>query len=129
MIGQTQKIVITSPDVPKDNQQLLEFVENWRQAWVSKQTEPYIAFYDESFKSGDKNLAEWKAHKKNLNKMYAFITVNLSDIKVKRTDGGATVSFRQEYRSDRYSATGNKTLFLIHNSMGWKIKREVYSRI
>jgi hypothetical protein len=121
--------VVAATDVPKDKQQLVEFVENWRQAWVSKQIEPYIAFYDESFKSGDKNLAEWKAHKKNLNKMYAFITVNLSDIKVNWTERGATVSFRQEYRSDRYSATGNKTLFLVHNSIGWKIKREVYSRI
>jgi len=104
-------------------------VERWREAWVSQQIDPYIAFYHDSFRSGDKNLAEWKAHKENLNKTYSFISVNISDIKVDWTTKGATVTFRQEYRSDRYSATGQKTLFLENSDSGWKIKRETYSRI
>ena len=128
-IEQPQKIVVQAPAIAKDNQQVIDFVESWRQAWISQEIEPYITFYDSSFRSGDKNLAEWKAHKAKINKTYAYITVDISDINVRWTDHGATVSFRQKYRSDRYSATGNKTLYLIHNDLGWKIKSEVYSRI
>jgi murein L,D-transpeptidase YafK len=128
-ISQQQKIMITPPLIPKDKQQIKDFVEQWRQAWVSKEIAPYITFYDKSFRSSGKNLAEWKAHKAKLNKTYAYINVDISNIKVNWTAEGASVSFRQDYRSDRYSAIGNKTLYLIHNDHGWKIKREVYSRI
>jgi murein L,D-transpeptidase YafK len=128
-IEQPQKIVVQTPVIAKDKQQIIDFVENWRQAWISKQVEPYIAFYDNSFRSGDKDLAGWKKHKANLNKTYAYITVDVSDINVRWTDDGATVSFRQQYSSDRYRATGTKTLYLIYSDLGWKIKREVYSRI
>jgi len=127
-IEQPQKIMVTSSVIPKDKQQIMDFVENWRQAWVSQEIEPYIAFYDVSFTSGDKNLVEWKAHKAKLNKTYSFITVDISDIKVHWTAAGATVSFRQEYRSNLYSAKGNKTLYLVYDDHGWKITREVYSR-
>ncbi|MDX1776224.1 MAG: hypothetical protein R3297_06555, partial [Desulfobulbales bacterium] len=126
---QVASVMAATTGARKDKQQIIAFIEDWRQAWVSKQIDPYIAFYDASFKSGGKNLAQWKAHKKNLNETYAFISVNLSDITVDWTDRGATVSFLQEYRSDRYSAKGKKTLYLVHDSNGWKIKREVYSRI
>jgi murein L,D-transpeptidase YafK len=128
-IEQPQKIMAAAPVIPKDKQQLLDFVESWRQAWVSQETDPYIAFYDKTFRSGGKNLEEWKVHKAKLNKTYAFISVDISNIKVNWTPEGATVSFRQEYRSDLYSATGNKTLFLKYSDHGWKIKSEVYSRI
>jgi len=128
-IEQQQKIEVAVPGHPRDKQQIIDLVERWRLAWVSKQIEPYIAFYDDSFRNGDKNLAEWKKHKASLNRTYEFISVNISDIKVDWTAEGAAVSFRQEYRSDRYSAIGNKTLFLVHNDLGWKIKREVFSRI
>jgi len=128
-IEQLQKIVVQTPAIANDKQPIIDFIENWRQAWISQQIEPYIAFYDSSFKSGNKNLAEWKEHKANLNKTYAYINVNISDIKVRWTEDGATVSFRQQYSSDRYNATGTKTLSLVYNNLGWKIKREVYSRI
>ncbi len=127
-IEQTQHIIVAVPDIPKDKQQITDFVEDWRQAWTSQNIDAYISFYDKTFKSGGKNLAQWKVHKANLNKTYAYIAVNISNTKVNWTDEGATVSFRQEYSSDRYSATGNKTLYLVNNDLGWKIKREVYSR-
>ena len=125
-IEQPQKIVIQPPVIAKSKQPVIDFVESWRQAWTSQQIEPYIAFYESSFKSGDKNLAEWKKHKEKINKSYAYIKVDISNIKVRWTDQGATVSFRQQYSSDRYNATGNKTLYLINNGFGWKIKSEVY---
>ena len=124
-----KKIEIQPPAIIFDYQQIQNFVERWRKAWVSQQIEPYIDFYDESFKSGNKNLAEWKEHKENINKTYSYISVEISDIKIHRTAEGARVSFRQKYLSDRYNTTGDKILYLVHNGSGWKIKREFYSGI
>jgi murein L,D-transpeptidase YafK len=124
-----KKMEIQPPAIIFDHQQIQNFVERWRKAWVSQQIEHYIAFYDESFKSGNKNLAEWKEHKKNINKTYSYISVEISDIKIHRTAEGARVSFRQKYLSDRYNTTGDKILYLVHNGSGWKIKGEFYSGI
>ena len=127
-IEQPQKIMASTSDITKDKKQIMDFVESWRQAWVSQNTDDYISFYDKTFESGGKNLAQWRAHKEKLNKTYAYIAVTISNTNVNWTAEGATVSFRQEYRSDRYTATGAKTLFLVYNDLGWKIKREVSPR-
>jgi len=58
-IEQPQKIEVQASVITRDKQPIIDFIESWRQAWISKQIEPYIAFYDNSFRSGDKNLAEW----------------------------------------------------------------------
>jgi len=55
-----------------------------------------------------RTLQNGKEHKANLNKTYTYITVDISNIAVRWTDNGATISFRQQYRSDRYSTTGTK---------------------
>jgi len=122
-----QKIVIQNPAINFDRQPILDFVENWRKAWVSRQIEPYIAFYDKSFRSGNRNLAEWEKFKEIINKSYSYITVDISDIRIHQTADGVRVSFRQKYLSDHYSSTGDKILYLIHDGSGWKIKREYYS--
>jgi len=125
-----QKMIeVETPAIIFDRQQILDFVESWRKAWVSQQIEPYIAFYDKSFRSGNRNLAEWKKFKEIINKTYSYITVDISDIKVHRTADGARVSFRQKYLSDHYSSIGNKILYLVHNGSDWKIKSEFYSGI
>jgi hypothetical protein len=112
----------------RDEEKIRRFVESWRQAWVSKETEPYINHYDSSFQQGNKNLSQYKAHKERLNRTYEFIKVDISQIKISWTKKGATVSFQQEYQSDLYKTTGSKTLILVYNDDGWKIKREMYSR-
>jgi hypothetical protein len=124
-----QKTVIQAPAINFDRQQILDFVESWRKAWVSQKIEPYIAFYDKSFRGGNRNLAEWKKFKEVINKSYSYITVDISDIKIHQTADGVRVSFRQKYLSDHYSSTGNKILYLVHDGSGWKIKREYYSSI
>jgi murein L,D-transpeptidase YafK len=129
IVQQKKMEVVQAPAITPGKQELIDFVENWRQAWVSQQIEPYIAFYAPSFKSGDKNLTEWKEHKAKLNKSYSYITVNISDINVRWTNSGATVSFMQKYRSDLFSATGIKTLYLVSNGPEWKISRETFSRM
>jgi len=124
-----QKFIPAPPSsgFPRDEEEIRRFVENWRQAWVSKDINPYINHYDSSFQQGNKNLSQFKAHKENLNRTYEFIRVDISQIKISWTEKGATISFLQEYQSDRYKTTGSKTLVLVYDDNGWKIKREMYS--
>jgi hypothetical protein len=120
-------IAAPTPGFPKDEKVVKSFVENWRQAWVSKEIDSYINHYDSAFQQGNKNLSQYKAHKEKLNRTYQFIKVDISQIKISWTKKGATVSFRQAYQSDRYKTSGSKTLILVYNDTGWKIKREMYS--
>lgn len=112
---------------PRDDESIRKFVENWRLAWISQEIEPYINHYDATFRQGDKDLSQYKAHKAKLNRKYQFIKVGISQIEINWTKKGATVSFQQEYQSDLYKTTGSKTLILVHKDDGWKIKREMYS--
>lgn len=126
---ETRKSVSAPPPsrFPRDAEKIRRFVENWRQAWVSREIEPYIDHYDSSFQQGNKNLSQYKAHKERLNRTYEFIKVDISQITIRWTKKGATVSFQQGYQSDRYKTTGSKTLILVYNDTGWKIKREMYA--
>jgi murein L,D-transpeptidase YafK len=107
---------------------ILAFVESWRQAWQTKDIETFIQSYHSTFTQGDKDLAAWRRHKENLNRIYESITVDISDIKINVTHNGATVSFHQVYKSDKYSAIGEKTLYLLQQGDDWSISRELWSR-
>ena len=124
-----QKAVPASPSAgfPRDEKKIRRFVENWRQAWVSKEIEPYINHYSPAFRQGNKNLSQYKAHKERLSRKYQFIKIDISQINISWSKKGATVSFQQDYQSDLYRTSGKKTLFLVYNDTGWKIKREMYS--
>jgi hypothetical protein len=126
-IAQMAKITVQDPAPVLKKRQIIDYVESWRQAWTSKEIEPYIAFYDESFKSSGKDLAQWKVHKAKLNRNYEYISVEISDMNVKLTAGGAIVSFKQLYQSNLFKADGIKTLYLVETESGWKIINETFS--
>lgn len=113
----------------RNNEKVMLFVEKWRLAWESMQIEPYMECYAQSFTQGSKNWAAWKSYKEGLNKNYSFISVEISDIRINWTETGALVSFRQVYRSDRYSANGEKTLQLVYDDKQWKITKESWKKI
>lgn len=118
------------PRYPKDKQKILEFIETWRKAWQSKDLKTYIGCYNKSFryKKGRMSLAAYRAHKDRLNKKYKFIKVDISGVSVFWTKNGAKVAFHQVYESDRYRATGRKTLRLTFKGKRWGIERESYFR-
>ncbi len=109
------------------NEQILKFIEKWRQAWQNKQLDDYIDCYAENFQQDGKNLQAWRKHKENLNRRYKTIRVTLDEIKIDLHQKRANVLFYQAYRSDRYFADGNKLLVLTHtDEKGWKILKEIW---
>lgn len=111
---------------PADQQQIADFVENWRVAWQSKDIDRYIDFYDSGFVNDGKDLAAWRRHKETLNKKYAKIVVDISEVSIDWQDEGAKVLFRQIYQSDSYRAVGKKVLYLRYSDDRWRIYREIW---
>ncbi len=121
------KVVTPAPKTPRDERQVLDFMERWRKAWAGKQIDNYIRCYHDTFSSQGMNLKAWKRYKEGLAKRYKFISVDIAAIKIQWTKDGADVSFEQRYRSDQYQNKGRKTLHLVSSGQGWSIKNEWFS--
>jgi len=117
-----------SLETEKKKQTVLDFIETWRQAWQGKDLDSYISAYDATFRQGNKDVKAWRRYKEYLNQNYKTIKIDISDISIRWTPAGATVSFQQIYKSDKYHAVGRKTLLLVPNNKGWAIHRELWSR-
>ncbi|HBG18801.1 MAG TPA: hypothetical protein DDY32_05870, partial [Desulfobulbaceae bacterium] len=107
------------------SEELLNFVEKWRSAWVAKDIETYISCYSPSFKNGGLNREGWKQKKLSLNKKYSYINVAIKNIVVQWTPSGANVSFSQTYKSDQYQTVGTKVLQMTNKNNRWQIESEI----
>ncbi|OGR18958.1 MAG: hypothetical protein A2X81_17285 [Desulfobacterales bacterium GWB2_56_26] len=107
------------------SEELLNFVEKWRSAWVAKDIETYISCYSPSFKNGGLNREGWKRKKLSLNKKYSYINVAIKNIVVQWTPSGANVSFSQTYKSDQYQTVGTKVLQMTNKNNRWQIESEI----
>ena len=112
------------PPVEKGDE-LLTFVEKWRAAWAAKDIETYMNCYSPSFKNGNLNREEWRAKKIYLNQKYKYIAVNLHNVVIEKTSGGANVTFQQIYKSDQVQTSGTKTLQLVNKKNRWMIEQEI----
>lgn len=106
-------------------EEVLNFVERWRSAWVAKDIETYISCYSPSFRNGGLNREGWKQKKMALNKKYSYINVSIKNIVVQWTPAGANVSFSQTYKSDQYQTTGTKVLQMTRKNNRWLIESEI----
>jgi len=121
---------------PQDKQQLLHSVrkdlEQWRQDWVSLNTEAYLSHYHPNFHSGKRDLALWKSYKQRVNRGKEFIDVGLSQLTLihdpnRWPEGEIVVAeFTQHYRSSNYEDSGRKRLYMARSDANspWKILLE-----
>lgn len=88
-------------------------VQNWVEAWASKDVERYLAFYDAHFYARKMNLEAWTKYKRRLAKNYEKIEVSIRDLTLFRHGKYSVAVFFQTYRSNRYQSTGWKRLYLL----------------
>ncbi|OIO74239.1 MAG: peptidylprolyl isomerase [Zetaproteobacteria bacterium CG1_02_53_45] len=103
-------------------------IENWRQAWISKNLDAYFANYSAHFYVGKSHasLAEWKTYRAEAIQNKGFIRVTLNDLKVIPVDEShVRGEFAQVYESDVYSSSDRKALILEKEGNSWKIVREL----
>jgi murein L,D-transpeptidase YafK len=100
-------------------------LQNWADAWASKDIEKYISFYNEDFKSRGMGRDAWKTYKNSLNKAYSNIQVQLANALTIEHPKYRISLFNQKYESNRYRAEGLKEIVWVKGSTGeWQILLE-----
>ena len=109
-----------------DNSGATEAVQAWAKAWARQNADAYLAAYSPKFKTPNgESRSSWENTRRERINSPRKIEVTLSDISVTSTGSDqATVSFKQAYRSDRFSATSHKALELTKTSGKWLITEE-----
>ena len=108
-------------------QELLAWLERWRQSWVSKDLDPYMNLYSENFRSLGLNKTRWRAYKESLAKRYSFIDVALSDVQIFNQGPTVVFRFRQSYKSDGKRDFGVKTIYAAKEGAAYQIVGETWS--
>jgi len=127
MIGQKEKArniykEIISNSVPK---KIINFIEEWRKVWESRNFYNYSKFYQKSFLL---NKTWVKKHKRIFLKN-KFIRVKITNlILVAKNNNSFTVKFNQEYASTNYNSKGIKTLVIKCNKQACKIIKEKWEK-
>jgi len=99
----------------------------WRDAWASRDVAAYLAFYVPSFQGREVGPANWQASRKRIIEQAGKIELTLGEphIVVNSLDQ-ATVTFKQNYRSNIRSDKGTKQLVLRRNEGRWLIEQESF---
>jgi len=119
----------SADEMKKEREAFMARVEDWRQAWSSKDTERYLSFYGSEFSTAGMRLKDFVAHKHRVNAAKQYIDVQLSDISLYRYPGSngelMLAEFTQHYRSDNFTQRSLKQQFWKREADGsWKIFRE-----
>lgn len=122
----TAPVAPTIPTTPVAHEEIIKTVNDWAEAWSSKDSASYLAFYANDFKTpGGISRAAWeKGRQERIGKAKS-IQVSITNSKVTVTDAThARVFFKQSYRSDTIKNHTVKTLVLIKTGEKWVIQQE-----
>ena len=115
-----------APPAADMNADILKAVNAWAEAWSKKDADAYLAHYAKDFKTpGGEARANWEKSRRA--RIAAPKTIEVAIASSKVTVQGAdqaSVSFRQNYRSDVLKASSNKTLVLVKADNRWLIREE-----
>jgi Flp pilus assembly protein TadD len=106
--------------------EVLNAVNGWAQAWSKKDADAYLAYYAKEFKTpGGESRASWEKTRRARISAPKSISVDVTSPKVTMNGADqATVTFRQNYRSDVLKANSQKTLVLVKSDGRWQIVEE-----
>ena len=115
-------------DTPKNSDAALtDAVNNWSQAWASKDLNKYFASYGASFKpTKGESRKSWEQQRRERITRPAKISIELSNINITPIDSNnANVRFKQSYRADGKPIKTTKTLVMKKAGDNWFIEQEV----
>jgi hypothetical protein len=105
---------------------VLAAVQGWAHAWSRKDVAGYLAYYAKQFRTPNgQSRAEWeKLRRERLAKPKTIrVTVEAPAVRLMNA-GYATVTFRQNYRSDNLQTSTRKTLIMVKSGEKWLIQEE-----
>ena len=106
--------------------ELIKTVNAWANAWAKKDVAGYLAHYAKDFKTPKGEArGEWESARKQRISAPKKIEVGIESPRVNISgDNSASVTFRQNYRSDVVKTSGTKTLVMVKADGKWKIREE-----
>lgn len=109
-----------------DSAEVLKTLKDWAQDWSRKDAQSYLAHYAKDFRTpGGESLDKWERTRRARIAAPKSISVQISSPKVTISGNNqATVTFRQSYRSDRFSGESNKTVIMVKRDGRWLIQQE-----
>ncbi len=117
---------LTETQWTAQRQVFAQWLESWRQTWMGKDLEKYMAQYSERFQSNGMNKTQWRSYKKSLGDHYKFIDVNLKDIQIFNHGSKIVLRFLQDYKSDRKQDYGAKILYAMKVDDRYEIVGETW---
>jgi ketosteroid isomerase-like protein len=110
----------------KDSGQILKTVTAWAAAWSAQNTDQYLSFYAEDFKTpGGATRAAWQAARREHISKPKHIHVDIRNITTQFIDSDhATAKFLQSYRASHLKTSSYKTLLLVKSGNQWLIQEE-----
>lgn len=111
-------------DWNRERSELNKTIDTWRADWESRDTGRYLSHYSKRFKSGDQNLDEFSAQKKQVNASKEWIKVKVNNLSVLRNPGKeevVVVTFDQDYRSNNMDNQMKKRQYWLREDGKWKI--------
>jgi murein L,D-transpeptidase YafK len=138
-IGDTPLVIVDAikyqpqEDQQKLSQSLFLFLDEWKRAWESLDTERYLSFYSQDFiNSEGMGYQRFKEHKKRVNKSKKFVKLQIENtaILLSQKEGGqiAVVRMNQDYSSDNFKSHTRKILYLREEQGRWKIIGDIALR-
>jgi Flp pilus assembly protein TadD len=108
------------------SEEVLEAVNGWARAWSKKDADAYLAYYASDFKTpGSEARAEWEKTRRARITAPKSIAVGVEAPKVTMSGADrATVTFRQNYRSEVLKSNSRKTLVMVRSNGRWQIVEE-----
>ncbi len=106
--------------------EVLKAVTGWAEAWSKKDANAYLSYYAGDFKTpGGEARPAWEKRRRERIAAPKSIEVEVGSPKVTlRGDNEASVTFRQNYRSDKLTSSNTKTLELVKADGRWQIREE-----
>ena len=110
----------------ESSKEALKTVMAWAAAWSARNTDKYLSFYADDFKTpGGETRAAWEAARRERISKPKHIHIGIRIMTIQFTDSDhATVKFRQSYRASHLKTSGNKTLLMVKSGDEWLIQEE-----
>jgi len=106
--------------------ELQSFLNSWKEAWESLNTDKYLSFYAPEFVNSEgMNYETFKGYKKKVNRNKKFIRLKIKQevilIPQKYQGKIAFLKFNQSYYSNNFTSDNQKLLYLKREKRGWQI--------
>jgi tetratricopeptide (TPR) repeat protein len=119
------EIKTTSKPASSEKESVLSAVTSWSKAWSNKDVSKYLNHYAKDFQTPKGvSRSAWADERRSRIEGKGKIEVQIDDVKADVDGDNATVRFKQQYSSDRLSATSRKILVMTKQDGKWLIKQE-----